>query len=333
MQNLKFNIHYISFQELTMKKIKGHFDFMVAGGAGFIGSHLCEKFIESGFSVLCVDNLFTSKSKDNIKHLLNYDEFVFEEHDINKPLIFDSNYIINLACPASPIHYQMNPVDTIKTNVLGSINLLDQATKKGIPILQASTSEVYGDPEISPQSENYYGNVNPIGPRSCYDEGKRCAEALFFDYNRQFNTKIKVIRIFNTYGPRMRPDDGRVISNFICQALSDSPVTIYGDGFQTRSFCYIDDLIKAIFKMVSKESFQGPVNLGNPEEISIGHVARKIIELTGSNSELIFKELPDDDPKQRKPDISIANKELDWSPSVSLEAGLINTINYFRSTI
>lgn len=317
-----------------MKKIKGYFDFMVAGGAGFIGSHLCEMLLDNGFSVLCVDNLFTSKSKDNIKHLFSHDGFQFKKHDINSPLIFDANYIVNLACPASPIHYQMNPVDTIKTNVLGSINLLDQATKMRVPILQASTSEVYGDPETSPQSESYYGNVNPIGPRSCYDEGKRCAEALFFDYNRQFDTSIKVIRIFNTYGPRMRPDDGRVISNFICQALSDSPVTIYGEGFQTRSFCYIDDLIKAIEKMINKDkSFQGPVNLGNPEEISIGHVAKKIIELTDSNSELIFKSLPDDDPKQRKPDISLASKELDWKPCISLEKGLNNTINYFRSII
>ena len=317
-----------------MKKIKGYFDFMVAGGAGFIGSHLCEMLLDNGFSVLCVDNLFTSKSKDNIKHLFSHDGFQFKKHDINSPLIFDANYIVNLACPASPIHYQMNPVDTIKTNVLGSINLLDQATKMRVPILQASTSEVYGDPETSPQSESYYGNVNPIGPRSCYDEGKRCAEALFFDYNRQFDTSIKVIRIFNTYGPRMRPDDGRVISNFICQALSDSPVTIYGEGLQTRSFCYIDDLIKAIEKMINKDkSFQGPVNLGNPEEISIGHVAKKIIELTDSNSELVFKSLPDDDPKQRKPDISLASKELDWKPCISLEKGLNNTINYFRSII
>jgi UDP-glucuronate decarboxylase len=251
-------------------------------------------------------------------------------HDINIPLKFNANFIVNLACPASPIHYQMNPVDTIKTNVLGSINLLDQATEIGASILQASTSEVYGDPKISPQNEGYYGNVNSIGPRSCYDEGKRCAEALFFDYNRQFNTSIKVIRIFNTYGPRMRPDDGRVISNFICQAISNSPVTIYGDGSQTRSFCYVDDLIEGICKMINADkSIQGPINLGNPQEISIGHVAKKIIELTNSNSKLIFKELPDDDPRQRKPDITLADKILDWKPSISLENGLKSTIDYF----
>lgn len=317
-----------------MKKIKGCFDFAVAGGAGFIGSHLCEMLLDNGFSVLCVDNLFSSKSKDNINHLFSYDGFSFIEHDINSPLTFESNYIINLACPASPIHYQKNPVETIKTNVLGSINLLNNATDLGVPILQASTSEVYGDPAISPQVETYHGNVNPIGPRSCYDEGKRCAEALFFDYNRQFNTSIKVIRIFNTYGPRMRQDDGRVVSNFICQALSNSPVTIYGDGSQTRSFCYVDDLINAIYKMIIKdESFKGPVNLGNPEEITIGYLAKRVIELANSNSELIFKSIPDDDPKQRRPDISIAIKELNWKPRISLEKGLTKTINYFRSLI
>lgn len=315
-----------------MKEIKGSYDFMIAGGAGFIGSHLCERLCNNGHSILCVDNLFTSKSTENISHLLEYDKFEFVMHDINIPLKFNANFIVNLACPASPIHYQMNPVDTIKTNVLGSINLLDQATEIGASILQASTSEVYGDPKISPQNEGYYGNVNSIGPRSCYDEGKRCAEALFFDYNRQFNTSIKVIRIFNTYGPRMRPDDGRVISNFICQAISNSPVTIYGDGSQTRSFCYVDDLIEGICKMINADkSIQGPINLGNPQEISIGHAAKKIIELTNSNSKLIFKELPDDDPRQRKPDITLANKILDWKPSISLENGLKSTIDYFCS--
>ena len=317
-----------------MKKIQGYFDYMIAGGAGFIGSHLCELLVNNGYSVLCIDNLFTSKSKQNITQLIKSKNFKFVKHDINIPLTFNAEFIVNLACPASPIHYQMNPVDTIKTNVLGSINLLEQATKIGVPILQASTSEVYGDPEISPQHEGYYGNVNPIGPRSCYDEGKRCAEALFFDYNRQYNTSIKIIRIFNTYGPRMRPDDGRVISNFICQALSDSPLTIYDQGSQTRSFCYVDDLVDAIYRMIKIDnSFKGPINLGNPEEISIEHVAKKIIELTNSNSELIYKDLPDDDPKQRKPDISLAKRKLDWKPSISLENGLKNTINYFRSLI
>lgn len=317
-----------------MKKIQGYFDFMITGGAGFIGSHLCELLVNNGYSVLCIDNLFTSKSKQNITKLIKSKNFKFVKHDINTPLKFNAEFIVNLACPASPIHYQMNPVDTIKTNVLGSINLLEQATEIGVPILQASTSEVYGDPEISPQHEGYYGNVNPIGPRSCYDEGKRCAEALFFDYNRQYNTSIKIIRIFNTYGPRMRPDDGRVISNFICQALSGSPLTIYGQGSQTRSFCYVDDLVDAIYRMIKiDKSFKGPINLGNPEEISIEHVAKKIIELTNSNSELIYKDLPDDDPKQRKPDISLAKRKLDWKPSISLENGLKNTINYFRSII
>ena len=302
----------------------------VAGGAGFLGSHLCEKLLSNGHDVICIDNFFTS-NKNNVRHLLDDNNFELMRHDITFPIYLEIDQIYNLACPASPIHYQSNPVQTIKTSIHGSINLLGLAKRTNSKIFQASTSEVYGDPEYSPQSENYWGRVNPIGLRACYDEGKRAAETLFFDYNRQHNVDIRVARIFNTYGPRMLPNDGRVVSNFITQALKNENITIYGDGSQTRSFCFVDDLIEGIYNFMSIEkNITGPINLGNPSEITINDLAKLIIEMTNSKSKIIRLELPEDDPKKRKPDISLAKKTLNWSPKTSLEEGLKKTINYFE---
>ncbi len=302
---------------------------LVTGGAGFIGSHLCERLLNEGNEVICVDNFFTG-SKQNIFHLLDNPYFEIIRHDITFPLYVEVDEIYNLACPASPIYYSFDPIQTTKTSIIGAINMLGLAKRLKIKILQASTSEVYGDPKVHPQPESYRGNVNPIGPRACYDEGKRCAETLFFDYYRQLKIKIKVIRIFNTYGPRMQPDDGRVISNFIMQALKSKDISIYGDGNQTRSFCYVNDLVEGIINMMnSREDFVGPVNLGNLEEFTILDLAKKIIKLTNSKSQLVFKELPEDDPRKRKPDISLAEKELNWRPSISLKEGLTFTIEYF----
>ena len=303
---------------------------LITGGAGFIGSHLCEKLLNKGNEVICVDNFFTG-SKQNIVHLLSNPYFEVVRHDITFPLYVEVDEIYNLACPASPVYYSFDPIQTTKTSVMGAINMLGLAKRLKIKVLQASTSEVYGDPEVNPQTESYRGNVNPIGPRACYDEGKRCAETLFFDYYRQLRIKIKVIRIFNTYGPKMQPDDGRVISNFIVQSLKNKDITIYGDGSQTRSFCYIDDLVEGIIKMMnSREDFVGPVNLGTPKECSILELAKKIIKLTNSKSKIIYKPLPEDDPKQRQPNIELAHKELKWEPQIQLEEGLKKTINYFE---
>jgi len=306
---------------------------LVTGGAGFIGSHLCEKLLEDGNEVLCVDNFFTG-TRQNIVKLLDHKYFEVLRHDICFPLYLEVDEIYNLACPASPIHYQFNPVQTTKVNVSGSINMLGLAKRIKCKILQASTSEVYGDPLQHPQKEDYWGNVNPIGPRACYDEGKRCAETLFFDYYRQHNLEIKVIRIFNTYGPRMHPSDGRVVSNFIVQALKGEDITLYGDGNQTRSFCYVDDLIDGMIKMMnSRKEFTGPVNLGNPNENTILELAELIIDMTGSKSNIINKDLPRDDPVRRKPDISLAGKELKWKPRIELEDGLKETIKYFKNIL
>ncbi|MEE9253010.1 MAG: UDP-glucuronic acid decarboxylase family protein [Thermodesulfobacteriota bacterium] len=302
---------------------------LVTGGSGFIGSHLCEKLLSVGHEVICVDNFFTG-TKDNIKHLVGNPYFEFIRHDICFPLYVEVDEIYNLACPASPIHYQFDPVQTTKVNVLGSINMLGLAKRLKIRIFQASTSEIYGDPEIHPQPETYRGNVNPIGPRACYDEGKRCAETLFFDYYRQHNIDIKVVRIFNTYGPRMHPNDGRVISNFIMQALKGEDISIYGDGSQTRSFCYVDDTVDGIIKMMNTpKGFPGPVNIGNPYEMSILDVAELIIDITGSNSRLVFTTLPEDDPKRRCPDITLAKEKLNWKPTVDFETGLNRTVEHF----
>jgi len=304
---------------------------LVTGGAGFIGSHLCQKLLNEGNEIVCVDNFFTG-SKDNIKNLLNNPYFEFIRHDICFPLYVEVDEIYNLACPASPIHYQFDPVQTTKVNVLGSINMLGLAKRLKIKILQASTSEIYGNPLEHPQSEDYWGNVNTIGPRACYDEGKRCAETLFFDYHRQHKLDIKVVRIFNTYGPKMHPNDGRVVSNFIIQALNGQDITVYGDGSQTRSFCYVDDLVDGIFSMMNANSgFTGPVNLGNPVESTVLELAKLVIELTDSKSKTIFKDLPQDDPEKRKPDISLAKDKLHWQPSIGLEEGLLRTIHYFKS--
>ena len=306
---------------------------LVTGGAGFLGSHLCDRLIASGTDVLCVDNFFTG-SKANIAHLQNNPYFELMRHDITFPLYVEVNAIYNLACPASPIHYQHDPVQTTKTSVHGAINMLGLAKRTRATILQASTSEVYGDPEVHPQTEDYWGRVNPIGPRSCYDEGKRCAETLFFDYHRQHQLAIKVVRIFNTYGPRMHPNDGRVVSNFIVQALRGDDITVYGSGQQTRSFCYVDDLIEAILRMMqSPAGITGPANIGNPVEVTMLELAERIISLTQSKSKLCFKPLPQDDPKQRQPDITFAKSKLNWQPKVSLEDGLTTTIDYFRRTL
>lgn len=306
---------------------------LVTGGAGFLGSHLCERLIEQGHDVLCVDNYFTG-SKANITHLLDHSHFELMRHDVTFPLYVEVDEIYNLACPASPIHYQWDPVQTTKTSVHGAINMLGLAKRVKAKILQASTSEVYGDPEVHPQPESYLGKVNPIGLRSCYDEGKRCAETLFFDYWRQHKLRIKVVRIFNTYGPRMHPNDGRVVSNFIVQALRGEPITIYGDGSQTRSFCYRDDLVEAMIRtMNTPDDFTGPVNIGNPGEFSMLELAELVLKLTGSKSKIIFQPLPQDDPKQRQPDISLSKSALGWEPKVKLEDGLKETIAYFRTII
>tara|TARA_Y100000996_G_scaffold364440_1_gene308660 strand:- start:3274 stop:4206 length:933 start_codon:yes stop_codon:yes gene_type:complete len=307
-----------------MKKI------LVTGGAGFIGSHLCKRLLDQDNDVLCIDNYFTG-NKNNISDLMNHPFFEAIRHDICFPLYVEVDEIYNLACPASPVHYQHDPVQTTKTSVHGAINMLGLAKRINAKILQASTSEVYGDPEVHPQVEKYWGNVNPIGPRSCYDEGKRCAETLFFDYKRQHDLNIKVVRIFNTYGPNMHPNDGRVVSNFIMQALSNEDITIYGDGEQTRSFCYIDDLVDAMTKMMDTDNtVVGPINLGNPTELKIIDLAEKIIKLTNSKSKIVNKDLPVDDPIRRKPDISIAKKELNWQPKIDILDGLKETVKYFK---
>jgi UDP-glucuronate decarboxylase len=308
---------------LNRKKI------LITGGAGFLGSHLCEQLMIEGHEVLCVDNFFTG-TKDNILHLMDDCRFELMRHDVTFPLYVEVDEIYNLACPASPVHYQFDPVQTTKTSVHGAINMLGLAKRIKAKIFQASTSEVYGDPKIHPQQEDYWGHVNPIGFRSCYDEGKRCAETLFFDYRRQHNLRIKVARIFNTYGPRMHPNDGRVVSNFIVQSLKGKPITIYGDGSQTRSFCYVDDLIKAFISVMdTPDDFTGPVNLGNPNEVTIKELAEIVVELVGSSSKITYKPLPSDDPIQRCPDISVAKKKLDWVPTVQLMDGLTKTVAYF----
>jgi UDP-glucuronate decarboxylase len=310
-----------------MKKI------LVTGGAGFIGSYVCERLLKEGNEVLCVDNCYTG-NKSNIYHLLDDRKFEFIRHDITFPLYVEVDEIYNLACPASPIHYQRNPVQTLKTSVHGAINMLGLAKRLNIKILQASTSEVYGDPEVSPQSESYKGAVNPIGKRACYDEGKRCAETLFFDYHRQYNLNIRIARIFNTYGPRMLPNDGRVVSNFIIQALKNEDITIYGKGNQTRSFCYIGDTVEGLIRMMNNtENFSGPLNIGNPNEFTILELAEKIIKLTNSSSKITYSELPEDDPKQRKPDIELAKNKIGWSPNIQIEEGLQRTIGWFKERI
>lgn len=305
---------------------------LVTGGAGFLGSHLCDRLIEAGNEVICVDNLFTG-SKDNIQHLLSNPKFEFIRHDVTQPLYVEVDQIYNLACPASPPHYQYDPIKTAQTSVIGAMNMLGLAKRTHSRILQASTSEVYGDPIVHPQPESYRGNVNTIGIRSCYDEGKRMAETLFFDYHRQHNVDIKVIRIFNTYGPRMNPNDGRVVSNFIVQALKGEDITIYGTGNQTRSFCYVDDLIAGMMKMMNSEDFTGPVNLGNPGEFTMLELAQLVLKLTESKSKLVYMPLPGDDPTQRKPIIELAKEKLDWEPSIVLEEGLKKTIDYFRTIV
>ena len=310
---------------MTKKKV------LVTGGAGFIGSHLCKKLLEKGCEVICLDNLY-SGSKENLLEMFQNPYFEFVRHDITFPYYAEIDEIYNLACPASPIHYQKDPVQTTKTSVHGSINMLGLAKRTKAKILQASTSEVYGDPEKHPQNETYWGNVNPIGIRSCYDESKRCAETLFYDYKRQYNVKIKIVRIFNTYGPNMQINDGRVVSNFIYQAINNQNLTMYGNGSQTRSFCYVEDLIDGLIKMMdTKENFTGPVNLGNPTENTMNQLANLIIKLTGSKSKITFNPLPLDDPKHRKPDIEMANKNLGWHPKISLKEGLLKTIKYFKS--
>ena len=306
---------------------------LVTGGAGFLGSHLCERLLAQGAEVLCVDNFFTG-TRSNIEHLLDNRKFELMRHDVTFPLYVEADEIYNLACPASPIHYQFDPVQTTKTSVHGAINMLGLAKRLRARIFQASTSEVYGDPEVHPQVEDYWGRVNPIGPRSCYDEGKRCAETLFFDYRRQHGMSIKVARIFNTYGPRMHPHDGRVVSNFIVQALKGEPITLYGDGSQTRSFCYVDDLIEGFVRfMATDEDFPGPLNLGNPIEFTIRELAESVIRIIGSKSTLVYFPLPTDDPRQRRPDISLARDRLGWEPSVNLEDGLTRTIDYFDALL
>ncbi len=305
---------------------------LITGGAGFIGSHLCERLVAAGEEVLCLDNFYTG-SKNNIRHLLDKPNFELIRHDIWLPIYLEVNRIYNLACPASPVHYQNDPIATTKTSVLGAINMLGLAKRRRARILQASTSEVYGDPKIHPQPESYWGNVNPIGPRACYDEGKRCAETLFFDYHRQSGVDIRVLRIFNTYGPRMHPRDGRVVSNFIVQALKGEDITLYGDGSQTRSFCYVDDLVDGMLAMMRQQDEIGPVNLGNPAEFTICQLAEMVLRLTGSNSRLVFRPLPPDDPVQRQPEIGKARQALGWAPKIALEDGLKETIVYFRKLL
>lgn len=306
-------------------------NILITGGAGFIGSHLCERLLKEGNNVICMDNYFTGR-KDNIVHLLSNPYFELVRHDVTFPYYIEVDEIYNLACPASPIHYQFDPISTVKTSVIGAINMLGLAKRVQARILQASTSEVYGDPVVHPQEEGYWGNVNPIGERSCYDEGKRCAETLFMDYHRQNNLDVKIIRIFNTYGPRMRPDDGRVVSNFIMQALKGEDITIYGEGTQTRSFQYIDDLVEGMIRMMATEDFTGPVNIGNPVEFTMLELAEKVIQLTGTKSKIVHKPLPADDPKQRQPNITLAKEKLNgWEPKIALEEGLKRTIGYFEN--
>ena len=313
-----------------MEKYHNQRRILVTGGAGFLGSHLCEKLVKAGHDIVCLDNFFTG-TKKNIAGLLSKHNFELVRHDLVEPILLEVDEIYNLACPASPVHYQYNPVKTIKTNVMGTINMLGLAKRVNAKMLQASTSEIYGNPLLHPQKEDYWGNVNPIGIRSCYDEGKRCAETLCFDYNRQNDVNIKVVRIFNTYGPRMHPNDGRVISNFVVRALAGDDITVYGDGSQTRSFCYVDDMIEGLIGIMAKsKEFTGPVNLGNPGEYTILELAEVITRLTASSSKIIFEPLPQDDPLRRKPDISLAERELDWRPTVDLERGLKKTIDYFR---
>ena len=305
---------------------------LVTGGAGFIGSHLCDRLIERGDEVICVDNFFTGR-KDNITHLLGHPRFELIRHDIVFPLFIEVQEIYNLACPASPIHYQYNAIKTIKTSTVGVVNMLGLAKRTGARILQASTSEIYGDPEVHPQKETYWGHVNSIGIRSCYDEGKRVAESLFMDYHRQNNVDIRIVRIFNTYGPRMDPQDGRVISNFIVQALRGQPLTIYGDGSHTRSFCYVDDLLDGMIRMMDQTNSIGPINLGNPQELTIKSLAEEVLRSTGSSSDICYRELPKDDPRQRRPDITLAQEVLGWSPKVELRKGLKTTVEYFRKRL
>lgn len=308
---------------------------LITGGAGFLGSHLADKLINEGHEVLCVDNFFTGQ-RENIKHLLGHGNFELLRHDVTFPLYLEVDHIYNMACPASPVHYQFDPVQTVKTNVMGAINMLGLAKRVKARILQASTSEVYGDPAVHPQQESYWGNVNPIGIRSCYDEGKRCAETLFFDYHRQHAVDIRVVRIFNTYGPRMRPDDGRVVSNFIVQALKGDPITIYGDGSQTRSFCYVTDLVEVMTRFMalpSSAGVVGPINIGNPFEFTMIELAELVLRITSSTSKLVFEPLPSDDPRQRQPDISLAKKHLDWTPKVNLADGLTETVDYFKRSL
>jgi len=305
---------------------------LVTGGAGFIGSHLSERLLQKGYTVICLDNFFTGR-RANIAHLLDNHDFELIRHDITQPILLEVDEIYNLACPASPVHYQFNPVKTIKTSIMGALHMLGLAKRVNARVLQASTSEVYGDPSVHPQIESYWGNVNPIGPRACYDEGKRCAETLMFSYHRQNNVDVRVVRIFNTYGPRMLPHDGRVVSNFIVQALKGEDITIYGDGSQTRSFCYVDDLVDGLIAMMENTGTIGPVNLGNPHEFTMEELAGLVKELTGSSSTLIWKDLPEDDPRQRQPDISFAKNTLQWEPAVPLREGLLKTIEYFTRTL
>jgi UDP-glucuronate decarboxylase len=305
---------------------------LVTGAAGFLGSHLCDRLLESGHEVIGVDNFFTG-SKRNVKHILRDDNFEMIRHDVTFPLYVECDVILNFACPASPVHYQRNPVETLKTNVHGAINMLGLAKRTGARILQASTSEVYGDPEVHPQPENYRGQVNTLGPRACYDEGKRAAETLFMDYNRQYHVDVRIVRIFNTYGPRMAIDDGRVVSNFIVSALRNEPITIYGDGTQTRSFCYVDDLIEAILRMLWQEKTLGPVNIGTNFEMTMTELAQLVLKLTNSKSDLVFRNLPEDDPKQRRPDLTLAKEILDWTPTTDPAVGLVKTIEYFKSVV
>ncbi len=306
---------------------------LVTGGAGFLGSHLCDRLVAEGNDVICLDNFFTG-SKKNISHLLGKSNFELIRHDLVQPIFLEVDEIYNMACPASPIHYQYNPVKTTKTSVMGAIHMLGLAKRVKAKVLQASTSEIYGNPNVHPQKEDYWGNVNTIGPRSCYDEGKRCSETLFFDYHRQNGVNIRVVRIFNTYGPRMHPSDGRVVSNFICQALSGADITVYGDGSQSRSFCYVDDMIEGLIRMMAApDDFTGPVNLGNPDEITVLKLAEAVIRLTGSSSGIIFRKLPQDDPLKRRPDISLAKSRLDWEPAMSLEEGLKRAVEFFRAEV